>query len=67
MTVLTPQQKTYLRLAIDYSGAAAWLVGYLVTHNVQTATWWLVGVSAIAIVANFALERKLAPLPVSSA
>jgi intracellular septation protein len=63
MITLTPQQKTYLRLAIDYSGAAAFLAGYLVTRNVQTATWWLVGMSAVAIVANFALERKLAPLP----
>jgi intracellular septation protein len=63
MSTLTPQQKTYLRMAIDYAGAAAFLVGLLVTHNMQTATWWLVGMSALAIISNFILERRLAPLP----
>ncbi len=60
---LTPQNKTILRMVIDYSGAAAFLVGYLATHDVQSATWCLVAVSAVAIIANFVLERRLAPLP----
>jgi intracellular septation protein len=50
-------------MVIDYSGAAAFLIGYLVSHDVQTATWWLVGMSVLAIAVNFALERRLAPLP----
>jgi intracellular septation protein len=60
---LTPQQKTILRMVIDYSGAAAFLVGLLITHDVQTATWCLVVISMLAIAGNFALERRLAPLP----
>ena len=61
--ILTPRNKTILRMVIDYSGAAAFLIGYLVTRDVQAATWCLVAVSAIAIAGNFALERRLAPLP----
>ncbi len=60
---ISPRTRTWLRMGIDYSGAAAFVVGYLVTHDFQQATWWLVGFSALAIAVNFALERKLAPLP----
>jgi len=60
---LTPKQRSTLRMVIDYSGAAAFLVGFLATHDIQTATWCLVAVSALAILGNFLLERRLAPLP----
>lgn len=52
-----------LRLAIDYAGAAAFVAGYFVTHDFQKATWWLVAVSAVALFAGFAVERRIAPLP----
>ena len=63
MPELSPRTKTWLRMAVDYSGAAAFVIGYLVTHDFQQATWWLVGFSALAIAVNFVMERRLAPLP----
>jgi intracellular septation protein len=60
---MTPQQKTGLRLAIDYSGAAVFVIGYFLTKDFQTATWCLVAVSALALAAGFILERRIAPLP----
>jgi intracellular septation protein len=63
MPEVSPRAKSLIRMAVDYSGAAAFVVGYLVTHDFQQATWWLVGCSALAIAVNFALEKKIAPLP----
>jgi intracellular septation protein len=60
---LTPKQKTILRMVIDYSGAGAFVLAYIVTHDFQKATWWLVGMSALALATGFALERRVAPLP----
>jgi intracellular septation protein len=60
---LTPQQKTILRMVIDYSGAGAFVIGYFVTKDFQKATWVLVAVSALALIAGFAAERRVAPLP----
>jgi intracellular septation protein len=60
---LTPQQKTILRMVIDYSGAAAFVIGYFVTKDFQKATWVLVIVSALALALGFAAERRVAPLP----
>ena len=60
---LTPRQKTILRMVIDYSGAAAFVIAYIFTHDFQKATWWLVGLSALALATGFALERRVAPLP----
>ena len=60
---LTPQQKTILRMVIDYSGAAAFVIGYFVTKDFQKATWVLVIVSALALAVGFGAERRVAPLP----
>lgn len=60
---LSPRARSWLRLAIDYSGAAAFVAGYFVTHDFQKATWWLVAVSALALLAGFVVERRVAPLP----
>ena len=53
----------WVRMAIDYAGPAAFLAAYLLSHNILTATWALVGASAIALIVGFALERRVAPLP----
>jgi intracellular septation protein len=54
----------WLRLAIDYAGPAAFLAAYLLLHhNILTATWALVVGSAVAIMVGFAVERRVAPLP----
>ena len=50
---LTPKPKSnpVVRACVDYAGAAAFLVGYLVSHDVTKATWWLVVGSAAALIA----------------
>lgn len=58
-----------LRLAIDYAGAAAFVLAFFYsmarTHHgdLQFATWWLVGVSAAALLVGLVFERRVAPLP----
>ena len=50
-------------MVIDYSGAAAFVIGYFVTKDFQKATWVLVAVSALALITGFVTERRVAPLP----
>lgn len=52
-----------LRAAIDYAGPLAFLVGYFATHDFLKATWCLVAASAAALAAGFALEKRVAPMP----
>jgi intracellular septation protein len=64
---------TWVRLGVDFGAPAAFLVSYFVskqmfpdaeagTHLI-TATWWLVGGSAAALLMGWLLERRVAPLP----
>ncbi len=54
----------WLRMAIDYIGPLAFMIVYFLSrHNILTATWALVAGSAVGLLAGFALERRLAPLP----
>ena len=57
---------TAVRAAVDYGGLAVFLLVYLVTHNMLTATWGLVGGSAAALILGYAVERRIAPLPLFS-
>ncbi len=52
-----------VRAGIDYAGPLGFLVAYFVTRDLVQATWVLVAVSAMALVVGFALERRIAPLP----
>jgi intracellular septation protein len=71
MPELTRRTKSLVRLAVDYSGAATFVIAFfatwLSTHphrgDIQSATWWLVAVSALALGADFVIERRVAPLP----
>jgi intracellular septation protein len=58
-----PAGAPWLRLAIDYAGPAAFLAAYLMRHDILAATWALVAGSALALVVGFAVERRVAPLP----
>ncbi len=62
-TANPPARSPWLRLVIDYAGPAAFLVAYLLRHNILAATWALVAASAVALVVGFAVERRVAPLP----
>ena len=53
----------WVRMAIDYAGAVAFLAGFIITRDLQKATWFLVAASAAALVAGYALERRIAPMP----
>lgn len=52
-----------VRAAVDYAGAAAFLIGFLVTRDVVKASWWLVVGSALALLAGFVVERRVALIP----
>jgi intracellular septation protein len=53
----------WVRACVDYLGPVAFVVGYFATHDFLKATWALVAGSAIGLAAGFALERRVAPMP----
>ncbi len=53
----------WVRAAVDYAGPAAFALAYVLSHNLLTATWALVGVSLAALAAGYALERRVAVSP----
>lgn len=66
MSVETPQPRRvgpWTRMAIDYLGPLALLLTVLVTHDMLKATWAMVIASAVALAASYALERRIAPMP----
>jgi intracellular septation protein len=65
---LTPKPKpnAAVRACVDYAGAAAFLVGWLISHDVTRATWWLVVGSGAALLAGFVIERRIAFIPLLS-
>jgi len=52
-----------IRAVVDYGGLAIFAVGFLVTHDLVKATWWLVAGSAVALAIGFAMEKRVAPMP----
>ena len=62
--VLPPKTRSPVVGAIvDYAGLACFLVGWLVTRNLMTATWALVGGSALGLAVGFFVEGRVAPMP----
>jgi intracellular septation protein len=61
----TPQAKrsAWVRHAVDYGPLLAFFASFLVTRSITTATWVLVVASALALALGFAVERRLAPMP----
>ncbi|MBU1379063.1 MAG: septation protein IspZ [Alphaproteobacteria bacterium] len=53
----------WVRYFVDYAALAAFLAAFLITRDIQKATWGLVAGSVVAIVVGFAVERRIAPLP----
>jgi intracellular septation protein len=60
---LSDKTKALIRSGVDYAGPLAFLVGYLVTRDMLSATWALVGTSAIALAVGYGVERRIAPMP----
>ena len=48
---------------MDCAGPAAFLIAYFASHQILTATWALVAVSAVALLAGFVIEKRMAFLP----
>ncbi len=60
---VSKQTAVRVRTAVDYASLIAFVATLLITHDFQRATWVLVGTSAVALVVGWAVERRLAPLP----
>jgi intracellular septation protein len=52
-----------VRMGIDYLGPLALLLVLLLTHDMIKATWGMVIASAIALALAYALERRIAAMP----
>lgn len=54
---------TLVRLGVDFGAPGAFLVSYMITRDLMTATWWLVAGSAVALLLGWVAEKRVAPLP----
>lgn len=59
----TENTRQWVRYVVDYAALVAFLIAFLITRDIQKATWGLVAGSAVAIGVGFAVERRIAPLP----
>lgn len=66
------RRNSNIRQAVDFGALVAFLLAYVVNRFVLKlegqeaivqATWVLVGASALALIIGYAVERRLAPLP----
>lgn len=60
---LSPQADRWVRNLVDYGGPLVFLIAYLVTRDMIKATGALVAGSALALIAGFVLQRRIAPMP----
>ncbi len=60
---VTKSKNGWVRTVVDYGAALAFGVTYFATKNFQTATWVLVAASGAALAIGFAVERRLALMP----
>ena len=61
---MTLQHRAWVRNFVDYSPLVVFLIAYFATgRNIADATWGLVAGSAVALAVGFAVERRIAPLP----
>ena len=57
-----PRSK-WVSAVADWGGLVVFLAVYVVTRNLITATWGLVAGSAVSLAVAFAMERRVAPMP----
>lgn len=60
---LSPRARKWVSGLVDFGWPLGLIVGFLITHNMVQATWGLVAGAAIALVVGFALDRRIAPMP----
>lgn len=61
-----PRRPHWVRQAVDFGALVAFMAAYFTTRDMIFATWVLVGASLVALAVGFAVERRLAPLPLFS-
>lgn len=57
------KRAAWVRPAVDYGPLVAFLIGFLILRDIQKATWVIVVASAAALALGFAVERRIAPMP----
>lgn len=61
---MSQQHRQWVRWFVDYSALAVFLVAFFASgKKMETATWALVAGSLVALVVGFAVERRVAPVP----
>jgi len=63
MSRLSPQARKWVRGGVDYGPLAVFLSLQLATHDLIKATAGLVVASAVALIVGFAVERRVAWIP----
>ncbi len=56
----------WLGWSVDGLPAVLFLIVLLIARDFRLATWCLVGASALALIVNYAVERRIRPLPAIS-
>ncbi len=64
---MSPAAGRWVRLFVDYTGLAAFLVTIAITGSAIAASWAVVAGSLAALAAGLALERRVAPMPLVTA
>lgn len=61
---MNQRTRDWVRYFVDYSALVVFMVAFFATgRSLPTATWWLVGGSAVALLVGVIVERRIAPFP----
>ncbi len=61
---MSDNMRHWVRYFVDYSALVIFMAAFFLTgRDLQKATWFLVGGSAVALLVGLRVERRLAPLP----
>ncbi|HEY0436527.1 MAG TPA: septation protein IspZ [Phenylobacterium sp.] len=64
---MSPKTKIWIRAFVDYGGLAAFLLTTIISGNPMLASGVIIVTSLLALAVGFALERRLAPIPLVTA
>ena len=64
---MSPQARKWIHGFVDYAGLVVWLATLVITRSAITASWAIVAGSVVALGVGYALERRLAPMPLVTA
>ena len=64
---MSPRARMWVRAFVDYGGLVAFLLTTLITGNAFIVSGVVIGASLLALAVGFGLERRLAPIPLTTA